>query len=356
MARAIWDELLPHLKPDARPPSASFMNEASRLSRTGHENRLSQGFLKYGLAADLPTSYIDVGLRDAHPIIHVHDFVKTLADNDKLDLLYMGNSSSVYVDFWERFRLLQPRHPIFEKPRHLLGSCIPIAVHADEGTTLKKKSLMILQWQPILGRGSRKRRATQLDPGCNMFGHSLTTRYLFSVMLGRLYGQKNKNRPLLDLVDSLAADLAKAFDSGIKVGNGQKIFLVPLAMKGDWPALAKIGTLVRHFGCVSAKLEPKQPPKGICHLCKADQVGHRAWHNVGYKNMMRMREGGVPLPWSKTPSLVNAVKVLGADQPKFFKVDAFHTLHKGVFSDVCANTIAQWLHVLSFGFFSDLVL
>ena len=336
IARAIWEEFLPHLEARAKPASTHFMETATRLSKTGHENRFADSFTRYGLAADIAVSSVDVGLKSEHPILKVDNTVCALDSAGKLNLLFMSNPPDAFERFWSKWKLVQPRHPVFDTHHDHLGSCIPVAMHCDEGLTLKKKSMMIIQWQPLMGQGTRKRKSTELDPGCNMAGHSLTTRFLWACMLSRVYGGKRANKPLLKLLAHLSSEFSKAFMEGIKLQSGQVVYLVPLGLKGDWPALTKCGQLTRHHGRMSLT---QKPGHGICHFCKADMDGHREWHKCNFEAMSAMRTGGVELPWKRTPVIVKAVPIPESYQPDFFRPDIFHTLHKGVFADMAANAI-----------------
>lgn len=348
IVRAFWEEVSPCLLPDAKLPSSKFMNLATRLSRTGHECRLSNSLAGFGLSVDIPYTYIDVGLKETHPTLSVGDTLRTLVRHGKQDLVFMGNKTSTYEGFWKEWRQLYPSHPMFDWHSEHLGSCVPIAVHLDEGTTLKKKSLMIVQWQPIMGKGTRRFRATHEVPGCNMLGDSITSRFLWGVMLARLYsGKKRGQKPLQEMLRHLSAQLTEALTSGIEVvmnDQPQTIYLVCVAIKGDWPALAKAGNLCRHFGRLqtSSKSTAKKPV-GICHLCRADQEDCKSWHDVSWASMSRMHRHP-QAPWNTVPHLLSAIPVDDADKAGFFKVDLFHTLHKGVFADVAANTIASCTH------------
>lgn len=198
---------------------------------------------------------------------------------------------------------------------------------------------MVLQVQAVMGKGSRKRKADQMTAGLNLLGNSLKTRMLFSVLLGRLYsGKKLQNRPLFALVNHLSMQLHALYDEGISVtidGVKQNIFLVPLAMKGDWPALSKIGCLVRHHGRMTVTTEAGV---GICHLCNGGVEGYEAWHNLSYDNMVSMHTD-VPLPWRKDPAFVRHLPMDPAFKAEFFRIDVFHTCHKGLMADIAANTI-----------------
>lgn len=340
ICQAFWDEFAPLMRKDSSPQSSHFVSEAARLARTGHEERFSDTFHKYGLSSNIPISYVDVGLRAHHPVLCVADTVKTLALHDKLDLLMMGNDEKNFANFWSQWKMIQPKHPIFRIHCNDINRCIPIAIHCDEGTTLKKKSIMVIHIQSILGKGTRKRKTSGMEAGVNMLGNSLVSRFLWTVMLGRVYGGKRQNKPLLQLMGHLAEELKIAFHEGILITSGDQTkrwFLTPIAMKGDWPALAKIGQLTRTFGHQSDKNDEKA--KGICHLCRADQQGLKHWNDISFETMIEMRANNT-LPWKKDPCLVTAVGLHDSDKADFFRIDVFHTLHKGFFGDIAANGIA----------------
>lgn len=111
---------------------------AARLSKTGHQNRFANSLSDYGLSAQIPLTYVDVGLTETHPTLAIQDTVSYYDMSAKLDILLQGNGEAQFQNFWSKWRLLHPRHPIFETHRGREGQCIPIAVHCDEGCTLKK--------------------------------------------------------------------------------------------------------------------------------------------------------------------------------------------------------------------------
>ena len=315
-----------------------FMETASRLSRTGHGYLLASHFEDYKLAENIPMSYMDVGLSEPHPVLSVQDFVKTLDSTGKLDLLFMGNGPQRFEEFWQKWKKRQPYQPIYTEHEKHLGACVPVMVHADEGTSQKKKAVMIVQIQPVLGHGTSKRKASDTIPGVNYLGKSILTRMLYSVMLARVYsGKKMKNKPLLRLVEHLALDLKSAFYNGISLnhsGASRKDYLVPLGMKGDWAALVKCGQLKRHH---LRDVTAKESGAGICHLCLGGQATH-AWFDISYSNMKKMRDGAPP-PWSHEPALIQHLPLGDPYKHQFFRIDVFHTLHKGVFADIAANAI-----------------
>ena len=339
LGRAFWEEL-EHLDGAERLASAGFLKLLTRLSTTKHENLLTQNLAKFGLSAGVPVSFKDVGLCDPHPILSVKDMVQTLDRRGKLDILLMNNRAPEFIAFWKCWAKLQPRHPVFHGDRSKLAWTVPILVHCDEGTSQKKKALMVIQYQALLGMGSRKRKRDGTEPAINFLGSSLTTRQLFSVMMGRLYSlKKNNNEPLLNLMGVLGEELQSAMSEGFAVtvdGHHRQLYFACLGMTGDWPALSKIGCLTRHHG---RDVTAKKDGAGICHLCRAGTKGFAEWHDVTFANMQRLHKDA-PLPWTKAPTLLQPLGLPSSYQAAFFKVDLFHTCHKGIFADLGANCIA----------------
>ena len=155
------------------------------MKETKHENNLPELFKKYHLRANIPLTMLDIGGK-SHPVLKPSDFISTLSVEGKLDLLFCNHTGVDYQDFWAQWRLLQGDHPVFSTHGRRLHTCVPVWVYADEGTSQKKKAIMILQFQPVLGWGSK--RASDV----NMLGVSTTNRFLYSVMSGRVYAGKKK--------------------------------------------------------------------------------------------------------------------------------------------------------------------
>ncbi|CAJ1393805.1 unnamed protein product [Effrenium voratum] len=301
----------------------------SRLHHTGHEARLFSAFDNAGLVAQVPTVFVDCGPdANAHPVLPLRGFLKCLEASNKLNLVLTA-SPATYAEFWDKYRPHRPKHPCFTlRTDQELAACVPILLHADEGQTLKKKQLMILQFQPLFGAGSSR------ASGLNYTGSSLTSRFLYSVMAARVYS-KSKSETLLNLTEHFANELASLCADGIVLG-GRCYWLIPIGMKGDWPALCKLGQLTRHF-LRNKSGEGKMV--GICHMCKAGQRD-QAWHITDEQHMDTLhQDAGVP--WT-TPSPFTRIIPQDPDKkPEFYRVDLFHTLHKGVFGDVAANAVVN---------------
>ena len=329
----IWEEIkdLPGV---AGIPSANFLRTANRLHETGHGTRLGATMENFALAADVPVSYVDVGMSNAHPVIGVRDFIHGLAREGKVDALFCGHDETDYATFWQKFGQIQPRHPVFTSHPRRLGRVIPVLIHADEGTTLKKKQLMILQWQPLLGHGTSRG-----GMGLNYLGSSIQTRFLYAVMTGKTYIGKNpKPKRLTSLVTAFATNLGSCFENPLVFeleGEAKEIFLCPLGCKGDWPALTKLGALQRHH---LRETWSREDGSGICHLCMGGTLGNK-WYDISWENMTRMK-ANCKLPWNKTPALISLLPCSPEHAAEFFKLDVFHNLHKGLLADAAANAIA----------------
>lgn len=313
--------------------SARFLSELSRLNQTGHSARLYPKLESFGLTANIPETLVDVdGLSWKHPVLRFRDTVKCLSDHGKMHLLLPGD---VPLDaFWGRYKMLEPHHPIFVQHADRLRNVVPLLVHADEGTSQKKRALMILNIQPLIGKGT-SRGGSQL----NFIGHSMTTRFLYTCMVGKLYAG-NKAKRLQSIVNHMALELQACFNEPTQVfvqGEPRNLYFCCIAMKGDWPALAKIGGLSRHHLRDSSAQSP-----GICHLCKAGQPGYE-WHRFDFDHMSAMHEGvAEPFKTCGGGPLTTVVPQPATLSGKagFFKPDIFHNCHKGVVGDLAANAIA----------------
>ena len=314
--------------------SAEFVEAAARLHDTGHENRLPQILTRHGLQADVAISEAVIGLKAPHPYLKLSHLVKCMDREGKIaSNLLMNHTAADYEKFWTCFKTCSPHHAVFKVHGHRLGRCIPCMLHADEGATLKKKALMILSSHPVLGHGTRRPDSTDM----NFSGNTFVTRYLFSVLLARAYAKKSM--VLHELVGVWAADWCDVFNNGIATGSHGQLFLIPLGVKGDWPALSKVGRLTRHF--LRDSPYSRDPP-GICHRCAAGKKGF-PWHEFNFDSAWLINDEPVALPWkSGQESHLCRIPQDESNLPNFFLVDLFHTCHKGIVGDYVASALDAW--------------
>ena len=171
MAAAFWGEMqdLPGVE---NTQSARFLGEAARLASTGHETRLGQTLKKHDLSANLKVSFMDCHLAKKHPFLGVRDFVEGLSQQGQMDTLFQGHDAADFARFWDNWRTVQPDHPAFDLHPNRLHQLVPIWLHADEGTSQKKKGLMVLSWQGVLGRGTQRQPTSSLNTWGQVF-HSM---------------------------------------------------------------------------------------------------------------------------------------------------------------------------------------
>ena len=209
IAESIYSEL-GEAKLGRRLKSDSFLQEVSKLSTTGHAARLYQKLEDYNLTARIPITLVDVkGLPHKHPVLSFRDTCNCLSDNGKSHLLLPNDIP--LENFWDRYRELEPTHPVFKQHAGRLCDVVPTLCHADEGTSQKKRGIMIMNIQPLIGSGTSRGGA-----GLNFVGQSITTRFLYTTMASKLYGGKKSGR-LCSLVDHLATELKSCFEDPVKV-------------------------------------------------------------------------------------------------------------------------------------------
>ena len=189
--------------------SADLLTNMKRLHDTGHPSRVFENFANAQLIADFRESFVDINWK--HPVVRPRDMLDCLSRNGKLEHFVKDTSLKEYEQFWDRFESLQPDHPISKLSRERRRHTIPVAVHADEGTSQKKRPLMVVNLQPVIGNGTSYK-----GKFVNFLGNSLVTRFLYTTIMGRCYRKKRAWR-LTKLIDSLAADLKDVFENPVCV-------------------------------------------------------------------------------------------------------------------------------------------
>ena len=310
--------------------SSNFLSDLARLHRTGHEHRLGEIFEKNGLQPKISTTWVNIGMKKKHPVLRIQDFLAGLSKVDKVgEMILQGHSFDDLRQFWELFRNHRPGHPAFQHHEHHLERCVPLYLFCDEGTGPKKRGLLVLQFQPILAKGSR--RAEDI----NLAGSTYVNRFLYSVLLANTYSKSKV--PLYRLLDHWATDLVSAFHDGVTITLGGKVgtvYPIVLGLKGDLAGLVKMGRLTRNW---SRDSPTKANPPGICHLCQAGRASF-PWFEIEREakwlrdpHATRDRPWHHPSPLTKIPSDLTG---------GFFLIDTFHTLHKGVAGDFGASSLA----------------
>ena len=273
---------------------------------------------------------MEVGPGETHPVLKIADMLQALASCDKLCLLWgaksMTSNTDVLPKFWRRWRAHDPQHAVFEHHRHRMAYVIPLQLHADEGQTLKKTGLMVINWQSQVGFGLSTTEDRPEAMSLNYTGNSYGTRFLYTICHKKSYS-KGKSYVLTGIMDRLAEELVDAFHNGVTLQIGGKL----LGLKGDWPIQARIGNLSRHFA--RKGVYQVSATSGFCHLCRAGEQGYNPndyGESAGWRATFLQC-----VPWDTEGPLC---RVPQSPAKEFMhKFDLFHTVHKGVFAELAGS-------------------
>ena len=241
---------------------------------------------KHDLMLRVEITTANVGSLEDYEYIKPSSWIRYMDETRELSLIFGAARLRDVQDslrvFWHRYEQQCPAHQVFQKARqgHLrLEQTLPFFIHADEGRTLKKRPLFLVQWQVAFGKGVGRKntaevikaRLQQLRLQPNFKGHSFSTRFLCGLMLRSDYVDEPEN---LDcLLELVCQDLAVLGDEGIMLQEGLRLWLAPLGNKGDWDYIAKVAHLTRTYRNCPKNPTSKSPDKPMCHLCLAGAPG-----------------------------------------------------------------------------------
>ena len=239
------------------------------------------------LALNVPISKNTFGGIEDYEWIRPSDFVaymdKTLNLDKLIGVRYLAEIGDALELFWQRYKLVCPGHEVFEASqagRLILRQTVPIYLHADEGRTLKKKAVFLLQFQPAFGKGIGQKnspeqiqqRLRELNLQPNFKGHSFTTRFLAGLMLRKTYSENEA--ALMDLLEHICNDLRMLGQEGLLLRDNTRLWLATLGNKGDWSYLAQVAGLTRSYKNAPKRQSSQAADKGMCHLCHAGLAGY----------------------------------------------------------------------------------
>ena len=335
IAHGFWEELTAgSSNSGAAVASRSVLEKMHRKRATKHENTTSQIPKDEGLSCPIPVDYVMLDGGVGHEIFRIESYLKLFSLHEKLPLLlgHVNNLGQI-SKFWSRFKKVYPSHPIFSYHRGREDHVLPVCFHADEGRTLKKSQIMVMNLQPLLG-GNPDPAYDPDEMHMNFKYSSYATRLLMTVMCKRVY--RKSFRPLKAVLDSIAQELLHLWTTGVEVqlaGKTVRLYMVAVACKGDWPILAKVGHLVRWFGRATRNAEDHAV--GICHLClagKSEHPLHDCSEGASWRSTFLMHS-----PFSNDPS---TFAVLPYHDPLFYRYDIFHCGHKGIMAELAGSALA----------------
>ncbi|CAE7367625.1 unnamed protein product [Symbiodinium sp. CCMP2592] len=287
-AKGAWDlvpakDLVVDAKAASRRDPCEVLGRLAKCKESSADAPVYQIFRDNGMTMGINFSYAKVGSIERFPYIDPRDLVEQIADKGffhRVLGLRVEVAEKSLIKFWDTFRLLHPRHPIFDQYMDM-QHVIPYYFHGDGGRGFKKEAVDIFSMIPCLGSGSRKRPVhlagskakrsydeTNEDCtlGINLRGITATTRFLFTV-LGSLVA---KNHP--DAFDGIAELWGKRLQSLFLEGfwaHGNTWRIAIVGFTGDSPFVKKIAHMTRSFHNVRKAASSKRNQPGCCMMLLA---------------------------------------------------------------------------------------
>lgn len=309
---------------------------------------------RYKLALPIPVSRLDTGDDLRVPVLKLRDWAEYIVRSNSTHILCglevpdWQRESAILDSFWNNYRQQCPKHPVFEKARLgelQLKHCFPMVLHGDEGRGRRRQAFLVMNFHSVLGRGlrkkSKKKKAPYIQLSPNYHGHTLTSRFLMCGLPKERYTGKNEH-VFEDLLSLAAEESQYMFSTGILDPHGRgRFFMAVLYVSGDWPWLADSGHLQRSFRNVQKHKTRKNPPGGICHLCKGGQPGfdfeeintdRPKWLQSMFSQDIWNEFDG-PSPLENIPHVPGQVAGL-------WMYDIFHTWHLGIARSLLGSFIA----------------
>ena len=248
-------------------------------------------------------------------------------------------------DFWTQYKNWEPKHEVWSHDHFDPETTVPLLVHGDGGRTYRKEELMVVQFQPVLGWGTRTSHPVHRPgvSGVNLQKHSFTTRFLYGVMQKALY--KDDEDSFMNFLEGMMQNLCKLYYEGVDLPGGKRLRFLLLGVKGDLPFLQKAGFLLRTF--LNVRKAPKTAKSkrlcGCCHLCLAgteeydfeDFATSPCWLPTTGRNN--------PYPWARIPPYFEYLPHVRQGAPSFFRLDIMHLLHLGFGRDFCGSSLVLLL-------------
>ncbi|CAE7891710.1 unnamed protein product [Symbiodinium microadriaticum] len=324
--------------------SCKALKDLSRAPLNDAEKSLQAVVKRWGLTLNVALTYTDLSDEWRVPMLLPADYIRTLRDEGYLNKLV---GSSRLAEFWERFRGEEPTHEVFDHGHFIdYSSLVPLYLHGDGGRTYRRDELMVIQFQPVLGFGSRLSHPNKIGQktGINLQGHSFTTRFLVGVM------PKYMHRDSLDVFDALMVETMRSLESlyyeGLQLRDGRVLRFLVVGLKGDLPFLAKAGHLNRTF--LNIRKAPEKPSSkplvGCCWMCGAGTPNIPFEEFTAEPRWLSTCGANNALPWTNTPPWFDHLPAqLYEDRGRFFKLDLLHIFHLGVGRDFAGSSLSVLL-------------
>ncbi|CAE7946366.1 HERC2 [Symbiodinium sp. KB8] len=302
--------------------------DMAKCPKNDAEKALQSVLRKFDLTLNVPTTMKTFADRATLPVLMPQDFI----------------SGPRLQEFWSRYRAWMPDHEMWTHSHFDTSALVPLMVHGDGGRTFKKDELMVVQFQPVLGFGTRISHPLprQSHPGVNLAKHTFTTRFLYGVLHKSAY--KEDPSCFTRFFDAFMQDLAALYHCGLNLQNKHLHFLV-IGVKGDLPFLQKAAHLERTFLNVRKAPEKasSKPLSGCCHLCLAGTAGFPFEEFNRAPKFTETMGACNPYPWSHLPPFVEYIPHVRANPAALLRLDLMHIVHLGVGRDFTGSSCVVML-------------
>ncbi len=288
-----------------------------------HEDHFIRTVVELGYALPIPVSDTvlpSLGQKQHYVSIrHVAEHVAQVYPQNLLAGCTLDEKETFHSQmesFWMAFRNHNPNHDVFTRFGEKLRMCIPVKIHADEGTGLRRSAVMQLSWGP-----------------CVSHSPSSLDRYFFWSCMGcdnykQFHRGYELGNPVLDeLCAVMAAEARDLYLQGfVAPGISDRLHMVWIGLEGDLPAQARVQHLVRQFSCL---------PNKLCPWCDADdrEVPHSDLRSSAkWKETVSLNR-----PWTNEGPF--AAQVPGAGHETWLAKDLFHLCHLGAIRGFAVNVL-----------------
>lgn len=323
--------------------------EVSRCSLSNPERDCQRVIVnKFSLTLDVERSHLES--QPDIPILRIRSWFEFFLKNSCIHILHGLHQShearekAILSNFWQNFRRLCPNHAIFDKEDQgliSLPTAVPLLLHGDEGRGRRHTAHFVLSFHSIIGFGFakvQKKKRTWAKMECNFAGHSFTNRFLIASLRKGDYADQNSST--WDLLMRTAAEEAHfMWETGVASPEGQRYWGVVIGIIGDWPFLHKCGSFSRSFNNIQRRAVVRNSPNGICHLCRAAQVGFQ-FEQLGTRRPDWLQTLFSEDPFLQPNPFVDHLLYEPQKAPAIWCFDWFHTMHLGVLKSYLGSLLA----------------
>ena len=302
---------------------------------------------KYQLA--LPVQKTQLGENDKIPILKIRHWFEFFHRHSCLHILHglqnrdTAREQAILSSFWANFEKVYPGHQFFQEVsqgRIAAERAIPLVLHGDEGRGRRHSAHFVLSFHSLLGKGFGKMKGK--DPWarmeCNFDGHTYTNRFLIASLQKKDYSDLQWET-WGALMDHVAQDAGSLWKEGVVNQYGVKYWGVVLGLCADWPFLHKSANFSRSFNNIQKRVVVKNPPAGICHLCRAGQP------DIAFEQLETRRPDWLGTeftqdPYVERPPFVDHLLYEPGKDAALWNFDWFHTMHLGVLRNFLGSVLA----------------